>query len=197
MLEVIFVRHGESEANRQNMIISYQGDPALTPEGLEQARRAAAAWGPAAAIYASPLKRTQQTAQAFCQPGQAVRVDPRLHEIALGRWDGLTIEDIEADDYDRYHQWKVNPELGAPDGGEPLSHVAERIHAFLDDVRKEHPDGRVVATTHSDCLKALLLSVLHAPWESAQWFHLTNTAGLAVQWKNGAWQLMAYPLMPV
>lgn len=197
MLEVVFIRHGESEANRHNMIVSHRGDPPLTDAGIQQARHAARVWGPATAVYASPLTRTRQTAEAFLTPGQVLHIDERLHEIALGRWDGLTIEDIESRDYDRYHEWKADPELGAPDGGEPLSHVAERLHGFLQDIRREYPKGRVIATTHSDCLKALLLSILHAPWRGAQWFHLSNTAGLALQLKDGTWQIMAYPIMPV
>lgn len=195
MLEVIFIRHGESAANRQNMIVSQQSDPGLTEQGWAQAQHAAAVWGhtPITAVYASPLRRTQETASAF---GQPVIVDERLHEIALGRWDGMVIADIEAADHERYHQWKRDPELGAPDGGEALSAVAARIESFLDDIRARHQDGRIIAATHSDCMKAVILSTLHAPWTSAQFFHLTNTAGVAVQWRDSSWQCMAYPVMP-
>lgn len=199
MPEILFVRHGESEANRENRIVSHAGDPGLTNRGREEAKIMAEAWSAhdVVAVYASPLKRTMETAAAFLRPALKVKPDDRLHEIALGRWDGQVVDDIEALDGDRYHQWKHDPEMGAPEGGEPLSAVGVRIQSFLADIRDSHPDGLVVAATHSDCLKALVLSVLEAPWQSAQWLHLANTAGFLVDWKNGHWQLMAQPIVPV
>jgi broad specificity phosphatase PhoE len=195
---VLFIRHGESEANRANVIVSYQGDPALTDKGIKEAQLVAQRWAdvPLAGVFSSPLKRTQQTAAYFLRPGMSVVVDDRLHEIGLGRWDGLTIEEIEARDALRYRQWKEDPELGAAGGGEPLSAVADRVQSFLSDLRHQYDEGTFVAATHSDCLKALLLSVLHAPWQSAQWLHLTNTAGLVVQWRQHGWQLMVHPVAP-
>lgn len=197
-MQVLFVRHGESEANRANIIVSHQGDPDLTEEGRAEAQQVAAYWAnrSLSAVYASPLKRTRETAHAFLRGSLKVQVDDRLHEIALGRWDGMTIPDIEARDGERYHQWKYDPELGAPDGGEPLSAVAQRVQDFLTDVRSREPEGLVVAVTHSDCLKALVLSVLEAPWQSAQWVHLANTGSLLVEWRGHHWQMMIHPTAP-
>ncbi len=200
MLQVLFVRHGESEANRENRIMSWRGDPALTERGYREAKILAEAWSDyrISAVYASPLKRTMDTAAAFTCPGQQVIADGRLHEIALGRWDGKIIADIEAEDGDRYRQWKQDPELGAPDGGEALSAVARRLHEFLTDIVGAYGDDElVVAVTHSDCLKALLLSVLGAPWQSAQWIHWANTAGYLLEWRNQHWQFLAQPIVPV
>lgn len=198
-MRVLFVRHGESEANQSNVIVSRRGDPQLTARGRAEALRAAASWKgeSVAAVYTSPLARTYETAVAFLRPGLVVQIDERLHEIALGRWDGMTIPDIEAADGERYQAWKADPELGAPDGGEPLSAVGARIQSFLDDVRDAHQtDDLVVAATHSDCLKALVLSVLEAPWRSAQWLHLSNTAGLVVEWRGSHWNFIAQPAFP-
>ncbi len=198
-MQVLLVRHGESEANHRNMIVSQQGDPALTEHGWREARETAKHWElhPIQAVYSSPLLRTRQTASAFLKKGMEVIVDDRLHEIALGRWDGMTIEAIEAADHERYHQWKQDPEMGAPDGGEALSRVAERIQSFLSDVRRQYHEGLIIAATHSDCMKAAMLSTLDAPWTSAQWFHLTNTAGLLLEWRDQHWQIMAQPLAPL
>jgi broad specificity phosphatase PhoE len=197
-LAVFLVRHGESEANRENRIVSHRGDPPLTAKGRADVKKLAKLWedAPVVAVYASRLARTQETAAAFLRPGQQVEVDDRLHEIGLGRWDGLVIEDIEARERDRYQAWKADPELAAPDGGEKLSAVAQRLHAFLDDVQKRHgPPGLVVAATHADCLKAVALSVLGAPWQRAEYLHLTNLAGLYLEWRNSHWQLVMHPML--
>ncbi len=198
MTGVLLIRHGESEANKQNTLVSYRGDPGLTEQGRREAKDVAKAWQrhPLVALYASPLRRTLETASAFVRPDLPVQVDSRLHEIALGVWDGMTIPDIERTDADRYHNWKQDPESGAPDGGEPLSAVGKRMHEFLNDMRNRHPTGLVVAVTHSDCLKATVLATLESPWKAAQWFHVTNTAGIYLEWRDGHWQMMAYPIIP-
>jgi broad specificity phosphatase PhoE len=199
MFEALLIRHGESEANCRNILVSHRGDPLLTAKGHEEANIIAGVWREKqiVALFASPLQRTQQTAQAFVRPGIEVQTDARLHEIALGRWDGLTIHDIETQDGERYRQWKLNPELGAPDAGEPLSYVSQRIYAFLDDVKSRYVSGLVVAVTHSDCLKAVALAALDAPWHAAQWIHMMNTAGIYLQWRDDHWQMMEYPVMPL
>ncbi len=198
MFEVLLVRHGESEANYGNILVSHRGDPQLTAKGREEANIIARVWRkkPIVALFSSPLQRTQQTALAFVRPGIEVQIDVRLHEIALGRWDGLSINDIQAQDGERYRQWKANPELGAPEGGEPLSCVSQRMYAFLDDVKSRYAGGFVVAVTHSDCLKAVALAALGAPWHAAQWLHIVNTAGMYLQWRDDHWQMIEYPVMP-
>lgn len=197
-MQVLIVRHGESVANREDRIISHRGDPALTQLGRQEAEHIAHLWSsvPIAAIYSSPLRRTRETAEAFLRSGLAVMVDDRLHEIGLGRWDGQVISDIEKNEPERYHQWKADPEVGAPDGGELLSQVAVRMHQFLDDARSRHPSGLVIAVSHSDCMKAVILSILEAPWQSAQWVHLSNTAGVLLEWRDPHWQLMTQPAVP-
>lgn len=198
-MRVLFIRHGESEANYADVIVSHRGDPALTDRGRTEAQTMADLWEghTFAAVYSSPLARTRETAAAFLRPGMTVRLDERLHEIALGRWDGWSIKDIEAVDKERYLAWKADPELGAPDGGEPLSAVGARIESFLADVRKNHGSGDLIAAaTHSDCLKAVVLTVLHTPWSSAQWLHFSNTAGIMVEWRGSDWNLIAHPVFP-
>lgn len=198
-MQVLLVRHGQSEANHRNMIVSHRGDPGLTDRGRAEVLRVADAWRnePILAVYSSPLKRTRETAEAFLRDGMTMRIDERLHEIDFGRWDGMAIDVIQSQENERWLQWKRDPEQWAPDGGEALSHVGERMMTFLADVRAEHGTGLVVAATHSDCLKAVVLSALEAPWSASQWFHLTNTAGVYVEWRDSHWQIKGYPLMPL
>lgn len=200
-LAVLFIRHGESEANRDNVLVSRAYDPALTPVGHREAEWVARPWQDhsVTAIYSSPLRRARETAAAFLN-GRAhlsVVVDARLHEIALGRWDGLPIPRIEETDGERFLQWKQDPQSGAPDGGEALSTVGSRVAEFLEAVRTGHRTGLVIAVTHADCLKALVLMTLHAPWEAAAWLHMANTAGVYVVWRANKWQIVMFPPMPL
>jgi len=100
---IYLVRHGRTVFNEEGR---YQGgkDSPLTALGLSQAARVGrllrgligdpAGW----AIVASPLGRTVHTAQIICGEigqGAAFTLDPRLAEIRMGLWDGLTDYDIE------------------------------------------------------------------------------------------------------
>src|SRR5204863_9079345 len=67
--EILLVRHGESEPARPGQpfpLVDGQGDPALDPVGVEQAKLAADrlidSGQPIAAIYVTTLRRTHETA---------------------------------------------------------------------------------------------------------------------------------------
>jgi probable phosphoglycerate mutase len=100
---IYLVRHGRTAFNEEGR---YQGgkDSPLTALGLSQAARVGrllrgligdpAHWS----IVASPLGRTVHTAQIIrAEIGQdaAFTLDPRLAEVRMGLWDGLTDADIE------------------------------------------------------------------------------------------------------
>ncbi len=200
-LSVMLIRHGESEANRRNVLVSYSGDPGLTNTGWNEARQLASEWMEESitAVYSSPLLRARQTAAAFAEgrPELAVQIDQRLHEIGLGNWDGRAIPEIEKTDGEHYQLWKADPETGIPDGGEPLSAVGARVASFLADMQARYAAGLVIAVSHADCLKAACLQALDAPWTAAQWLHLTNASGIYLAWRKSRWQVMIYPPSPL
>jgi probable phosphoglycerate mutase len=101
---IYLVRHGRTTYNNEGR---FQGglDSPLTALGLEQAAAngrllkrligSAEGWR----IQASPLGRTVRTAELLCaELGEnvAFETDPRLAEVRLGGWEGLTDEEIEA-----------------------------------------------------------------------------------------------------
>ena len=72
-------------------LVDGQGDPSLRPMGEEQARRVAGRLKtePIAAIYVTKMVRTHQTAAPLAgHLGLEPQVDPDLHEVFLGDWDG-------------------------------------------------------------------------------------------------------------
>src|SRR5437870_6613326 len=78
------VRHAQSQGNTGEDLTT--GDPELTEVGWEQARRLAErlARQRIDAIYASPFRRTQQTAHAIAEAsGLKVRTKEDLREVSL------------------------------------------------------------------------------------------------------------------
>ena len=91
------LRHGQSEWNAQGRWQG-QADIALTPEGVQQAQRAALKLGTFDLIASSSLKRALHTAKIIAEHKKMsdLHIDDRLKESHIGPWQGLTYEEIEA-----------------------------------------------------------------------------------------------------
>lgn len=148
---LIVWRHGQTNWNLQRR---WQGqvDIPLNETGVAQAARAApllAEFAPDA-IIASDLSRARDTAgQLAALTGLEVDIEPRLREISMGEWEGLTIEEIG----DRAAEHKALEDAGhSPvrgNTGEHVHEVAERVSAAFTDIVQNAEDGStVVAVMH-------------------------------------------------
>jgi hypothetical protein len=93
---IYLARHGETDWNAQ---ARWQGhaDTPLNERGRTQAQALAGrlAAVPFAAAYASDLRRARETAEIVVDGRDLpLRIDPRLREIDVGSWQGLTNDEI-------------------------------------------------------------------------------------------------------
>lgn len=164
-LHVIFVRHAESVWHAENR---YAGgsDIALTERGHAQAG-ALAEWAQEAdltAIYASPLSRSQQTAQTSAErTGLPLHVDPRLRELDFGVAEGLTRAEMRQRFPDDLAAFLTDPVRNHfPKGEHPLDTTGRHL-AFLTDLRAEHRHDRVLIVGHSTAIRLTLCHLLDLP----------------------------------
>ena len=155
MTTLLLVRHGETDWNREGR---WQGwaDPPLNDTGRAQARALADELkeAPFDAVYSSDLRRAHETAEIVAAPhGVPVLVDPRLREIDVGSWSGLTRAKIEA----RF------PGGVRPDG-ESREHHRQRVLAGVEDLARRNPGRRVLVVTHGGTLRALHGATTDAPY---------------------------------
>ena len=90
-ITLTFVRHAESEGNASGLIDTSVPGPGITPEGGQQAQRAAdeLRGNGYDGMYASTMVRTQQTAAPLAKDlNEQVQVLPGLREISAGRFEG-------------------------------------------------------------------------------------------------------------
>jgi broad specificity phosphatase PhoE len=171
------VRHGRTPWNETGRMQGW-ADPPLDALGRQQALALAAGLKGErfAAIYASPLRRAAETAQALAEAaGLAVTFDARLRERNLGEWQGLTFEEARRRDPERAKgDWRV---LGPP-GGEGQAALAARVAALLDEIAVAHPEQTVAVVSHGGALGAWLGHVLGIAPERSVSFSFPN-AGLA------------------
>src|SRR5580693_6866155 len=138
------VRHGESTWNSAGLAQGHNDEAELTERGLRQAAQAAAQFGyrPVRAIYASDLRRAQQTAAAFSAVlGLPVHTDPRLRERCLGVLEGTAHETISSADLGHGDGRLFDPDA-RPASGESVRQLYARVATFCDDLTTGTVSGR-------------------------------------------------------
>lgn len=173
-MQVLIVRHGESVWNRLGLIQGQQ-DPALSPEGREQARRVGRRLVPASpvVVYTSDLRRAHETAEIVAEStGARIVVRRELREIGMGAWEGLTAGQARRRFPEVHAAWRRDSGAHRPPGGESYGAVLERVARVLTEVEREGTLAAVV--THSAPARALLAAALGAPQEAIRWFSVDH-----------------------
>ncbi len=110
---------------------------------------------PVAVVYASPIERTTQTAEAVAQHhGLTVRALPGVIEADYGEWTGGKLSDLAKTDL-----WKTvqrAPSRARFPGGESLAEMQLRMVSALELVVADHPGELVVVVSHADPIKAAI-----------------------------------------
>src|ERR1700751_1440396 len=138
------VRHGESTWNIGGLAQGDNDQAELPERGLRQAAEAAAQFGyrPVRAIYASDLRRAQQTAAAFAAVlGLPVHTDARLRERSLGVLEGTANKTINPSATGLADGLIIDPDA-RPAAGESVRDLYVRAAAFCDDLTVGLRDGR-------------------------------------------------------
>jgi len=144
-LELLLIRHGlpvrvENEDGAP-------ADPALSFEGRRQADRIAA-WlsrEPLDALYASPLRRAQETAAPLAaQLGMEVGIEPGVIEFDADSERYVPLEELREQDYER---WKELMKGGLY-ADHDLPSYQENVTATLEGLIGAHPGGRIAVFCH-------------------------------------------------
>jgi broad specificity phosphatase PhoE len=161
-LNICFLRHGETQASQTGGFCGAL-DVDLTPEGHQMAEEFAAAHKslPWAAVLCSPLRRAMDTARPLCEAtGLDMELRDRLREIAFGRWEGMTPEEVNLRYHDEYVRWLADAGWNAPTGGERGVDVARRGSGVLEEIERTYPSGNVLVVSHKATTRIMLCSLL-------------------------------------
>jgi broad specificity phosphatase PhoE len=159
--KIAFLRHGPTEWNALGKVQGHTDIP-LSEIGLAKMAARRLPFAPTR-IYASPMLRARQTAEALDL--QDPVLDARLMEQNWGAWEGLTREEIlfrhGADAF-----VKAGSEQGEafrPGGGESTGELHARVAGFLRDIARD--TGDTVAVAHLGVMRAAY--TLATGWDMA------------------------------
>ena len=115
-----------------------------------------------AAIYASPLQRTRESAEIVAERlGLPIAFRDDLIELDFGEWTGATFDSIRADP--RWQAWSAQRSLSRIPGGESMREVQQRAVEAVLDISERHLGETVVLVSHGDVIRSLLLFALGMP----------------------------------
>ena len=180
MTELILIRHGETDWNRE---LRFQGqlDVPLNATGLEQARRVAerVAQESMQLLVSSDLQRALQTAQAVAGRVQAPAplLDAALREQHFGIVEGLQVADIKSRYADAWAQWVRFEADFAFQGGESTRVFHARVLAALRALARQHAGQTLAVVTHGGVLDMVYRSARGLPLSGPRVSEIPN-AGL-------------------
>lgn len=160
---IYMVRHGETDWNATSRLQGHSNVP-LSEQGRRQAellgRRLAALKFDA--FYASDLVRAYETARiiALHHNNQDINTMPELRELNFGRWEGLSINEIQGQYPEEIKQWWETPLLTRIPGGESLDEVVKRTVTAVKKIVESHGDGNVVLVSHGGVIRSVVGTVL-------------------------------------
>jgi probable phosphomutase (TIGR03848 family) len=184
---VLFVRHGTTPTTGAVLPGRAPGLD-LADAGRQQADKAAeriAAVGTIAAVYASPLERTRQTAAPIARAtGNRVRTDRSLLECDFGDWTGAKLAELR-----KKPEWSTvqqAPSRFRFPGGESFAEMQLRITSGVDRLVGAHPGERIVVVSHADPIKAAVAQALGTPLDLFQRIVVSPCSVTAVLFGTGA-----------
>ncbi len=167
---VLLVRHGRTPTTGR-VLPGRRGGLHLSEEGQRQAegaaRRLAELIPPPAAVYASPLERTRETAAPIARAlGLRVRNAPGLLECDIGEWTGERLDRMaRRAEWQRVQRW---PSAFRFPGGESFNEMADRTFQTVLDLVEAHRGESVVAVSHADPIRAVVAMASGTPLDLFQ-----------------------------
>ncbi|MBH68686.1 MAG: phosphoglycerate mutase [Rhodospirillaceae bacterium] len=155
------LRHGETVWNRAKRLQGHKDTP-LTLKGVKQATALGNALGKIIEppwpqyFYASPIGRARQTAviiaDMIAYDSEKIIHHDSLKEITFGNWDGLNMEEILANDAEKWAQRKDAKWQFSPPNGESYEQAGLRVASFFSKMPTDHP---IIIVAHGSLNKVI------------------------------------------
>lgn len=189
------IRHGATEANEQiPYILQGRGiDLPLSPIGREQATAVGQFMSGLEldCIYASPLKRAVETAEAVAGHHDfEVSFIEHLSECDVGQWEGMDWDSIMRAHPDQYRNFMGNPAENAYLGGESYGDVLNRVQPAIDGLLRRHTGESIAVIAHNIVNRVYLAGLLGIELRKAKGIRQSNTGVNVIRYRDGETELI-------
>lgn len=162
MAQILLVRHAVNDYVKTGKLAGRLPDIHLNEEGLAQAEALGARLQdtPIHHLYASPLDRTMETAQAIQKYQPALTIQPctEMIEVDYGEWQGQSIAALSG--RKMWHVIQQYPSRASFPNGETLLNAQIRAVNAVEALAAQHPRQTVVIVSHADLIKMVVAHFL-------------------------------------
>lgn len=162
MTQILLIRHAVNDFVKTGKLAGWTPEVHLNEEGLAQAEALGArlADAPLRQIYASPLERTMETAQAIAQhhPALSIQQNLEIGEVRYGDWEGLAISALQK--RKMWHVVQEYPSRAQFPNGETMRAVQTRAVNAVEMIAAAHPRELVAIVSHADLIKMVVAHFL-------------------------------------
>ena len=193
MTELIVIRHGETDWNRQHR---FQGqiDVPLNATGLRQAALLGErlAREPVDVLVASDLLRARATAEPLSRAwGLAVHTEPLWREQCFGVLEGLDVPTIRSQHAPLWDRWvRHEADYALPGGAESNRMFFDRVRRALAATLSAFAGRRVAVVTHGGVLDMLWRHAHALPLDGARDCLIPNTGINRLRWADDQLQVL-------
>ncbi len=162
MTQILLVRHAVNDFVKTGKLAGWTPEVHLNDEGKAQAdalgRRLADV--PIQHLYASPLERTMETAEAIRQHHDKLHIvqNAEIGEVRYGDWEGMEIRALQS--RKMWHVVQEYPSRAYFPNGETMRGVQMRGVNEIERLASLHPREVVVVVSHADVIKMVLAHFL-------------------------------------
>jgi broad specificity phosphatase PhoE len=174
--------HASTSAVRNS---AFPADEPLDPQGRKKLAAVPHRLGHAHRYLTSPALRAVQTAEAL---GLEAAIEAALRDSDYGKWTGLTLDEVQAQDPDAVAEWIRDP-ASAPHGGESVVALIVRVSAWLETQRAT--PGITVAVTHASVIRAAIVAALQAEPRSYWHIDIAPLSLTELRANGGRWTLVS------
>ncbi len=165
---IYLLRHGHVENSDRNCFNGHF-DADLSALGLEQSQAVAKTLSdkPITAVYSSDLKRSHRGAQEIAKL-HGVTPEPlkELREISVGKWEGLTMDEVNEKYPGEIERRFKNIETSRVEGGETIEEVHNRVVPQFVTLALKHLDETIAIVAHGGVNRIILCHLLGIPWKN-------------------------------
>ena len=194
MTKLLLIRHGFSEANKQDLFAGFYDAP-LDERGVLQAWMTARYIQKNYAIskvYASDLKRAYRTGEIIAERcGVNIAGERNLREIFGGEWEGKVFSELKDLYPEDFAMWMSEPSKARCTGGEAVCELAARTMKAIEEIALRHSGETVAVATHATVLRVIMTMVRYgelAPIAQVPW--VSNASVTEITYEKGVFSLV-------
>lgn len=163
-MRIYLTRHGETLWNVERRLQGWRDSP-LTESGLKNAQKLAERLKVIDfdIIYTSNQKRAIDTARILRgdQDTEIISLE-ELRELGFGKWEGMTLQEIEVVYPEEYSTYKKSPVRYKSVGGENIEELFQRVKKAIDHIISQEYSN-VLIVSHGVTIRAIVSTILGNP----------------------------------